>query len=434
MKQQRLFRLLVDGKVAVSDVPENELASLLRKYGVMHEPTLHQLKEGHTRRLLGQMLQVQQNITGQQEASPEQPMPAAAAAVVPEGTKINKPEIPEQRPYNPNTNLVAEKLQADWSKGGDKANIAQVAEEHYPPVQKQASLGPYEAPVQELNGRAKKLRKGTQLYGAAGLVLAFIGVIFLFVGIAYEPYAGIDQILVPEVIAKAFPSTDTGGMFEASSAIAAAFDISGIFGSTVFRFISALAMVAGIAMAVLNGRLSMMVPGVMMGAMPFIFSTVFESVSFEDRPANSSPSHFQAAIDSKNLASLQSILVVREDLDEVARAYVLAQASVGSDVVSKWVGETAKNLRDGNNSFPVPGYVAYAIEAAAVGPDSPDLSDEANGYRQGALADEIKWKRNSFWTLLLAGILGVVATGHEALAQIIFRRVRRIGELLTPQR
>ena len=55
-------------------------------------------------------------------------------------------------------------------------------------------------------------------------------------------------------------------------------------------------------------------------------------------------------------------------------------------------------------------------------------------HRQSALAEANDWKRNSFWALLLAGLFGVIATGHESIAQIIFRRVRRIGELLTPLR
>ncbi|KAI3488600.1 hypothetical protein L1887_47369 [Cichorium endivia] len=200
--------------------------------------------------------------------------------------------------------------------------------------------------------------------------------------------------------------------------------------------ISAVAMIAGVGLAVITGRLFNIVPALMVGMMPHVMGAFLGILDPGTASTASKPSEFYSAVESKNLPTLQRLLSSREDLDEVARAYVLAQASVASGSSSKWVVLTAKNLREGKikGNFAVPAGIAYAIEATALGPESPSLSDRAEQHRQSALAEAGNWKRNSFWALLLAGLFGVIATGHESIAQIIFRRVRRIGELLTPLR
>ena len=209
-----------------------------------------------------------------------------------------------------------------------------------------------------------------------------------------------------------------------------------IVNSTLLKVISSFAMILGFGFAVFTGRYSHVFPAIMVGIMPYFMGAVTGMLDSGTTSTASKPSEFYSAVESKNLPTLQRLLSSREDLDEVARAYVLAQASVAGGSSSKWVVLTAKNMREGKikGDFSVPAGIAYAIEATALGPESPSLSDRAEQHRQSAFAKASDWKRNSFWALLLAGLFGVIATGHESIAQIIFRRVRRIGELLTPLR
>ena len=55
--------------------------------------------------------------------NPQKAKELLKAAGVKEGTQITLWAMPVQRPYNPNAKLMAEMLQADWSKIGIKANI-----------------------------------------------------------------------------------------------------------------------------------------------------------------------------------------------------------------------------------------------------------------------------------------------------------------------
>ncbi len=54
---------------------------------------------------------------------PEKAKALLKAAGIKEGTEITLWAMPVQRPYNPNAELMAEMLQADWAKIGIKANI-----------------------------------------------------------------------------------------------------------------------------------------------------------------------------------------------------------------------------------------------------------------------------------------------------------------------
>lgn len=391
----QLYTLLVDGKVAAKDVPDAELDKLLANYGARRKEISRGLVAGKTQRVLGQDLKLLRQPVGQlvyvtakhEQASNE----AKAESTAPKTHRAQpEPALPAKAPT------------------------------------------PFDAPLHELISRAKKLRKGTLIYGGTALGLAVFGGVFYALGIAAEPTTAIDQILVPDAIAKAFQASGhegggIGGLMGVESALESILD------STLLRVITGLVMLMGIGAAVVTQRVSHIIPAIMIGTMPHVLGAAFGVV---DSGTKSSPSEFYSAVESKNLPTLQRLLSSREDLDEVARAYVLAQASVAGGSSSKWVVLTAKNLREGKikGAFSVPAGIAYAIEATALGPESPSLSDRAEQHRQSALAKASDWKRNSFWALLLAGLFGVIATGHESIAQIIFRRVRRIGELLTPLR
>lgn len=201
----------------------------------------------------------------------------------------------------------------------------------------------------------------------------------------------------------------------------------------MLRWLAGIALIFGIGVAVLTGRLTMIFPALMLGTMPYVLEAIIGTV---DPESERSPNPFYAAIATKNFASLEQILGSRTDLDDGAKAYVLAQASVVAGETSKWIPRAAKSLQDSSYSerLEVPAAVAYAIEATVHGPDSPSLSTKADGYRQEALADAQKWKHNSYWALLLAGLFGFLFIGTESIAQIISRRIKRIGELLTPLR
>jgi len=392
-EQVKLFRLRVDGKVAETNVPANELADRLSKYGVQRKGTLDRLLTGQTQRVLGQDLELLELMSGQEEQVKPLPVLLEVGTSAPAEAK---PESPK-------------------------------------PVQSQSKPAPptpFDAPLQELTSRAKKLRNGTLIYGGTALGLAVFGGVFYALGIAAEPTTSIDQILVPDAIAKAFQAAGDGiGGIGGSMGFESAVD--SILNSTALKMISAFAMIVGVGLAVITGRLFNIVPAVIVGMMPHIMGTF---LGILDPGTTSKPSEFYSAVESKNLPTLQRLLSSREDLDEVAKAYVLAQASLAGGSSSKWVVLTAKNLRDGKikGDFSVPAGVAYAIEATALGPESQSLSDRAEQHRQSALAEASDWKRNSFWALLLAGLFGVIATGHESIAQIIFRRVRRISKLLDP--
>ncbi|MDX3997639.1 hypothetical protein QYP02_31990 [Pseudomonas aeruginosa] len=394
----QLYTLLVDGKVAAKDVPDAELDKLLANYGARRKEISRGLVAGKTQRVLGQDLKLLRQPVGQ---------PVHATAKHEQASNEAKAEstAPKTHRAQPEPALPAK------------------------------APTPFDAPLQELISRAKKLRKGTLIYGGTALGLAVFGGVFYALGIAAEPTTAIDQILVPDAIAKAFQASGhegggIGGLMGVESAV------DSILNSTALKMISAVAMIAGIALAVITGRIFNIVPAVMVGMMPHVMGAFLGILDPGTASTASKPSEFYSAVESKNLPTLQRLLSSREDLDEVARAYVLAQASVASGSSSKWVVLTAKNLREGKikGNFAVPAGIAYAIEATALGPESPSLSDRAEQHRQSALAEAGNWKRNSFWALLLAGLFGVIATGHESIAQIIFRRVRRIGELLTPLR
>ncbi len=394
----QLYTLLVDGKVAAKDVPDAELDKLLANYGARRKEISRGLVAGKTQRVLGQDLKLLRQPVGQ---------PVHATAKHEQASNEAKAEstAPKTHRAQPEPALPAK------------------------------APTPFDAPLQELISRAKKLRKGTLIYGGTALGLAVFGGVFYALGIAAEPTTAIDQILVPDAIAKAFQASGhegggIGGLMGVESAV------DSILNSTALKMISAVAMIAGIGLAVITGRIINIVPAVMIGMMPHVMGAFLGILDPGTTSTASKPSEFYSAVESKNLPTLQRLLSSREDLDEVARAYVLAQASVAGGSSSKWVVLTAKNLREGKikGNFAVPAGIAYAIEATALGPESPSLSDRAEQHRQSALAAAGNWKRNSFWALLLAGLFGVIATGHESIAQIIFRRVRRIGELLTPLR
>jgi len=394
----QLYTLLVDGKVAAKDVPDAELDKLLANYGARRKEISRGLVAGKTQRVLGQDLKLLRQTVGQTVHVTAKHEQATTEAIA----EPTAPKAPRAQPE---------------------------------PALSPKAPTPFDAPLQELISRAKKLRKGTLIYGGAALGLAVFGGVFYALGIAAEPTTAIDQILVPDAIAKAFQASGhegggIGGLMGVESAV------DSILNSTALKMISAVAMIAGIALAVITGRIFNIVPAVMIGMMPHVMGAFLGILDPGTTSTASKPSEFYSAVESKNLPTLQRLLSSREDLDEVARAYVLAQASVAGGSSSKWVVLTAKNLREGKikGDFSVPAGIAYAIEATALGPESPSLSDRAEQHRQSALAEASDWKRNSFWALLLAGLFGVIATGHESIAQIIFRRVRRIGELLTPLR
>lgn len=394
----QLYTLLVDGKVAAKDVPDAELDKLLANYGARRKEISRGLVAGKTQRVLGQDLKLLRQTVGQTVHVTAKHEQATTEAIA----EPTAPKAPRAQPE---------------------------------PALSPKAPTPFDAPLQELISRAKKLRKGTLIYGGTALGLAIFGGVFYALGIAAEPTTAIDQILVPDAIAKAFQTSGhagdgIGGLMGVESVV------DSILNSTALKMISAVAMIAGVGLAVITGRLFNIVPALMVGMMPHVMGAFLGILDPGTASTASKPSEFYSAVESKNLPTLQRLLSSREDLDEVARAYVLAQASVASGSSSKWVVLTAKNLREGKikGNFAVPAGIAYAIEATALGPESPSLSDRAEQHRQSALAEAGNWKRNSFWALLLAGLFGVIATGHESIAQIIFRRVRRIGELLTPLR
>ncbi|MBK3467920.1 MULTISPECIES: tellurite resistance protein [Pseudomonas] len=391
----RLYTLLVDGKVAAKDVPDAELEKLLANYGARRKEISRGLVAGKTQRVLGQDLKLLTQAVGHTVHVNAQHEQSTTEAIA----EPTAPKAPRAQP------------------------------ESAPPA---TAPTPFDAPLQELISRAKKLRKGTLIYGGTALGLAIFGGVFYALGIAAEPTTAIDQILVPDAIAMAFQTSGhagdgIGGLMGVESVV------DSILNSTALKMISAVAMIAGVGLAVITGRLFNIVPALMVGMMPHVMGAF---MGILDPGTTSKPSEFYSAVESKNLPTLQRLLSSREDLDEVAKAYVLAQASVAEGSSSKWVVLTAKNLREGKikGNFAVPAGIAYAIEATALGQESQSLSDRAEQHRQSALAEANDWKRNSFWALLLAGLFGVIATGHESIAQIIFRRVRRIGELLTPLR
>lgn len=387
-EQVQLFRLRVDGVVAQENIPLVQLSSLLNDYGVVKDSTLNRLMAGQKERVLGQELELSRQTV---DVTAKHEQVTTEAKVEPTAPKTHRaqpePALPAKAPT------------------------------------------PFDAPLQELISRAKKLRKGTLIYGGTALGLAVFGGVFYALGIAAEPTTAIDQILVPDAIAKAFQAAGHAGGGIGGMGVESAVD--SILNSTALKMISAFAMIVGVGLAVITGRLFNIVPAVMVGMMPHIMGTF---LGILDPGTTSKPSEFYSAVESKNLPTLQRLLSSREDLDEMAKAYVLAQASVAGGSSSKWVVLTAKNLREGKikGDFSVPAGIAYAIEATALGPESQSLSDRAEQHRQSALAEASDWKRNSFWALLLAGVFGVIATGHESIAQIIFRRVRRISKLLDP--
>jgi len=393
--EPRLYTLHVDGKVVKTNVPDAELTKLLESYGARRKDVARALVAGKTQRVLGQNLKLSRQQAVQTAPAIVERGPAALAA-----------------------NAEQEEPKAHRAKS-----------ESPPPAK---APTPFDAALQELISRAKKLRKGTLIYGGTALGLAIFGGVFYALGIAAEPTTAIDQILVPDAIAKTFQTSGhagdgIGGLNGVESVLGS------ILNSTALKMISAVVMIMGVGAAILTQRVSHIIPAMMIGTMPYAMGMILDG---GDSATTSKPNEFYAAVESKNMLALQRLLSSREDLDMMARAYVLAQASVAGGNSSKWVVLTAKNLREGKikGDFSVPAGIAYAIEATALGPESPSLSERAEQHRQSALAEASDWKRNSFWALLLAGLFGVIATGHESIAQIIFRRVRRIGELLTPLR
>lgn len=390
-----VYTLLVNGRVAAKDVPDAKLAKLLASYGARKKETTRSLVAGLTRRVLGQDLKLLHQadektvqITSNQEQPTIKPV-AEPTALVPNRTHT-EPDLPARAPKSPT---------------------------------------PFDAALQELTTRAKKLRKGTLIFGATALALAVLGGVLYSVGIAVEPTTTIHQILVPDAVAKAFQSLENAGV-GISNLGGVSTVVEELLGGVAFRVGSLIVMVIGMAFSILAGRYINVLPCIMVGLAPQVLGTL---LGFSDGQTTSKPDEFASAIESKNLSTLQRLLSSRADIDDVAKAYVLAQASVADGRSTRWVVETVRNLREGKNegSFTVPSSVAYAIEATDLGQDAK-LSDKAEQHRQNALAEARDWKRKSVWALLLAGVLGVVATGHESIAQIIFRRVRRISKLLDP--
>lgn len=390
-----VYTLLVNGRVAAKDVPDAKLAKLLASYGASKKETTRSLVAGLTRRVLGQDLKLLHQGDGQtaektsNHALPTTKAVAEPTALIPNRTQT-EPDLPARAPKAPT---------------------------------------PFDAPLQELLMRAKKLRKGTLIFGVSALVLALLGGVLYSVGIAVEPTTTIHHILVPDTVAKAFQSVENAGVGLTSTGNVSII-AEELFGGVAFRVVCLIAMVMGMAFSILAGRYLNAIPYIMVGIAPQLLGTI---LGFGDVQTTSKPNEFASAIESKNLSTLQRLLSSRADIDDVAKAYVLAQASVADGRSTRWVVETVRNLREGKNegSFTVPSSVAYAIEATDLGQDAK-LSDKAEQHRQNALAEARDWKRKSIWALLLAGVLGVVATGHESIAQIIFRRVRRISKLLDP--
>jgi len=170
----QLYTLLVDGKVAAKDVPDAELDKLLANYGARRKELSRGLVAGKTQRVLGQDLKLLRQPVGQTvhvTAKHEQASNEAKAEPTAQKTHRAQPEpaLPAKAPT------------------------------------------PFDAPLQELISRAKKLRKGTLIYGGTALGLAVFGGVFYALGIAAEPTTAIDQILVPDAIAKAFQASGHEG-------------------------------------------------------------------------------------------------------------------------------------------------------------------------------------------------------------------------------
>jgi len=376
-----VFTLQVDGRVAVKDVTEAEMTKLLSDYGVRREETSRALLAGQSQRVLGQMLKLD-------KSSPE-----AHASLTAQSEQVTEPPALEGLSKQPGL-----------------------------PAQT-----PYDASLQELMTRAKKLRKIALIYGSLALGLTAVGGVFYALSVFAEPATSIAHILVPDSLSSEFPSSENGGggisgLADVETAI------SDIFESTLFKVISAATFVVGAVASVLQGRIFLIVPAGAVGMMPFVIGGILNGGNLLKSPS----SEFSNALESRNLDQLEHLLISGQDSDITAISYVLAQVAVANGSPSKWIMQTAHDLQnlESKVTFTVPADTAYAIQAAAFGDDSESLSDHSKAYRQNALAESGEWNRNSVMALVLAGLFTMLATVHESIAQIIFRRVRRIGDLL----
>jgi len=370
------FRLMANEKLVEDNVPPDGIEKVLRRYGANQNGTKSRLLDGHGVRVLGQTLRLERwNVHSDGKAT-QTALQAAATTQ------------PAQMPPTP-----------------------------FQPV------------LQGLSTRADGFRRRSLIFGGAALSMAIVGGGLYALGMSAGPTASIDQIVVPGVIENAFqaggyPNNITGSLLEAESFITTLVD------HPVFRAITGLGMMMGIALGVLRGNFSMLVPAIFVGLAPLVASMLLGSMAVPD--SDNVRSGFDSAIGSKDLATLERLLSAQDQIDQAAKAYVLAQASVASGGTSKWVVLTANNIQQGKltEKYSVPAEIAFAIEANAVGSESPSLSADAKQYRDGAVAKAESFKSNSILAFSLAGLLAVGAAGYGAISLSISSRVRRIGELL----
>jgi hypothetical protein len=375
-EQTEIFRLMANEKLVEDNVPLDSIEKVLRRYGANQNNTKNRLIDGHRVRVLGQNLRLERwNVHSDGKAT-QTALHAAATTQ------------PAQMPPTP-----------------------------FQPV------------LQGLSTRADGFRRRSLIFGGAALSMAIVGGGLYALGMSAGPTASIDQIVVPGVIENAFqaggyPNNINGSLLEAESFITTLVD------HPVFRAITGLGMMMGIALGVLRGNFSMLVPAIFVGLAPLFVSMVLGSMAVPD--SDNVRSGFDSALASKDLPAMERLLSGQDQIDQAAKAYVLAQASVASGETSKWVVLTANNIQQGKlvEKYSVPAEIAFAIEARAVGSQSPSLSAAAKQYRDGAIAKAESFKINSFWALTVAGLLALMATGYGAISQIISNRVRRIGELL----
>ncbi|MDG1581053.1 hypothetical protein [Pseudomonas sp. GOM6] len=282
-------------------------------------------------------------------------------------------------------------------------------------------------PLQQLASRVARLRAVSARSMSIGLSLAVMGILAIFLSWVFGPAADLESVEVPSAVMALFDppaeiSAGRGGSTPGHgfAALADTLDVTAILDSTLFRVVSGMAMLVGIASAIIRQSFVPFIGAVFIGAFPTVASAMFETIAVggeaaagrlvEQAVPRSNP--LDDALREGSFAQVREVISSSASISDPDKVFILAQTALKFRAKEgEVIRQGAAAIREGRVTINVPAQTAYALEHAA---DGKALSSTATQYEKQALSKAAGWK---------AGGLTMLGIGSASLLLMLFCQI-----------
>lgn len=285
-------------------------------------------------------------------------------------------------------------------------------------------------PMNQLASRVARLRAVSARSMSIGLSLVVLGILAIFLSWVFGPAADLESVEVPSAVMALFdPPAEISVGWGGSSALVDTLDVTAILDSTLFRVVSGMAMIVGIASMIIRQSFAPFIGAVFIGAFPTVASTMIETLAgggeaaagrlVEQAGPRSNP--LDDALREGSFAQVREVISSSASISDPDKVFILAQTALKFRAKEgEVIRQGAAAIREGRVTINVPAQTAYALEHAA---DGKALSSMATQYEKQALSKAASWK---------AGGLTMLGIGSASLLLMLFCQIvaARIHKLL----